>query len=169
MKLAERAVCILWLAANSLFAAEPKQSAPGALPLEDPPGVHNFYLLGTNVYSGSTPEGDAGFKALAELGVKTIISVDGAQPDVIRAKKFGIRYVHLPHGYSGISTNLQHQLAKAASELDGPYYVHCHHGKHRGPTAAAILCMTKDSWDAAQAEQLPASENRSSYLELPVS
>ena len=167
MKLAKTAVCALWLAASFLFAAEPKQSSPGAMPLEDSPGVHNLYLLGTNVYSGSTPEGNAGFKALAELGVKTIISVDGAQPDVARAKKFGIRYVHLPHGYDGISTNLQLQLAKAAVELDGPLYVHCHHGKHRGPTAAAIICLTKDSWDSVQAEQwLKAAGTATNYSKL---
>ena len=167
MKLAKTAVCALWLAASFLFAAERKQSSPGAMPLEDSPGVHNLYLLGTNVYSGSTPEGDAGFKALAELGVKTIISVDGAQPAVARAKKFGIRYVHLPHGYDGIGTNLQLQLAKAAMELDGALYVHCHHGKHRGPTAAAIICMTKESWDSVQAEQwLKAAGTSSNYSGL---
>ena len=152
MKLAKTAVCALWLAASFLFAAELKQSSPGAMPLEDPPGVHNLYLLGTNLYSGSTPEGDAGFQALAELGVKTIISVDGAQPDAARAKNFGIRYVHLPYGYDGISTNLQLQLAKAGETLPGPFYVHCHHGKHRGPTAVAVMCMANGGWTASQAE-----------------
>jgi protein tyrosine phosphatase (PTP) superfamily phosphohydrolase (DUF442 family) len=155
------------MAATTLFGAEQKKSSPGAQPVNDPAGIHNLYVLGTNVYSGSTPEGDAGFAALSELGVKTIISVDGARPEVDRAKKFGMRYVHLPHGYDGISTNLQAQLAKASLELDGPIYVHCHHGKHRGPTAAAILCMTKDSWDAAQAEAwLKAAGTSTNYAGL---
>ena len=28
---------------------------------------------------------------------------------------------------------------KTFRELDGPFYVHCFHGKHRGPAAAAAL------------------------------
>ena len=160
-------LCALGLIVGFQFAAEPKLSAPGAKPMEDRPGVHNLFVLGTNVYSGSTPEGEAGFAALAKLGVKTIISVDGAKPDILSAKKFGIRYVHLPHGYDGISTNLQLQLAKAAEELDGPVYVHCHHGKHRGPTAAAVICMARDSWTAAQAEQwLKAAGTSTNYAGL---
>jgi hypothetical protein len=167
MNLAVTAMCALWLAAFALSAAEPKKCSPGATPIEDPPGVHNLYLLGTNIYSGSTPEGDLGFEALAKLGVNTIISVDGAQPDAAGAKKFGLRYVHLPHGYDGISSNLQLQLAKAATELEGPFYVHCHHGQHRGPTAAAIICMTKDSWDTVQAEQwLKAAGTATNYSGL---
>ena len=167
MKVAATALFVFWLAASSLFAAETKKFSPGAAPLEDPPGVHNLYLLGTNVYSGSTPEGDAGFEALAALGVKTVISVDGAKPEGERAKKFGIRYVHLPHGYDGIAADLQLQLSKVALELDGPFYVHCHHGKHRGPTAAAIICLTKDSWETHQAEQwLKAAGTATNYSGL---
>jgi hypothetical protein len=78
-----------------------------------------------------------------------------------------MRYVHLPHGYDGISTNLQLKLAKAGEELPGPIYVHCHHGKHRGPTAAAIICISKESWEAAQAEQwLKAAGTSSNYAGL---
>jgi hypothetical protein len=31
-------------------------------------------------------------------------------------------------------------------------YVHCHHGKHRGPAAVAVICMADAGWSAAQAE-----------------
>ncbi|MGZ8940188.1 MAG: hypothetical protein ACXW32_13355 [Limisphaerales bacterium] len=152
-----------WIAA----ADQAKKSSPGVKPLPDPPGVHNLFSLGTNLYSGSTPEGDEGFAALKRLGVKTVVSVDGAKPDVELAKKHGMRYVHLPHGYDGISTHLQSQLAKVGAELPGPIYVHCHHGKHRGPAAAAVICMTKDSWDAAQAEQwLKAAGTSTNYTGL---
>ena len=116
------------------------------------PGLHNVFALGTNVYSGSSPEGNEGFAALAKLGVKTIITVDGAKPAVESARRHGIRYVHLPHGYNGINTSLQLLLAKAAESLPGPIYVHCHQGQHRGPTAAAVICMANDGWTAAQAE-----------------
>ncbi len=34
------------------------------------------------------------------------------------------------------------ELAKAVRDLPRPIYVHCHHGKHRSPTAAAVACVT---------------------------
>lgn len=113
--------------------------------------LHNVFALGGNVFSGSSPDGPHAFAVLKKLGVKTIISVDGAQPDIDRARKHGMRYVHLPHGYHGISRELQLQLAKAGEVLPRPIYVHCHRGKHRGPAAAAILCMANHGWTAAEA------------------
>ena len=109
-------------------------------------GVENFFQLGKDIYSGSSPEGDAGFAALKALGIKTIITVDGAKPDVERARKFGIRYVHLPIGYDGVPTNQAVRLVKAVETLPGPIYMHCHHGMHRGPAAAAVVCMATEGW-----------------------
>jgi rhodanese-related sulfurtransferase len=76
------------------------------------------------------------------MGIKTIISVDGAQPDVETATKYGLRYVHLPHGYDGIPDVRVKELAKAVRDLEGPIYIHCHHGKHRSPAAASAACVT---------------------------
>jgi hypothetical protein len=95
--------------------------------------------VGDGLWSGSTPEGDDGFRSLRDFGVQTILSVDGAAPDTERARLFGLRYVHLPLAYGGISREQAVRLAKAAAELPGPVYVHCHHGQHRGPAAAAIM------------------------------
>jgi hypothetical protein len=161
-------VMLAMLSLRVFGADQAKMGSTGFKPLDDPPGVYNLYALGTNVFSGSTPEGDDGFAALAKLGVKTIISVDGAKPDAELAKKHGLRYVHLPHGYDGISTNLRLQLARASEVLPGPVYVHCHHGKHRGPTAAAVLCMVRDvSWTAAIAEEwLKAAGTSTNYTGL---
>jgi protein tyrosine phosphatase (PTP) superfamily phosphohydrolase (DUF442 family) len=93
------------------------------------------------VISGGLPEGDAAFAELKELGVKTVISVDGAKPDVATAEKYGMRYVHLPHSYDGIPANRAKELAKAVRDLPGRVYIHCHHGNHRSPAAAAVACV----------------------------
>jgi hypothetical protein len=63
-----------------------------------------------------------------------------------------MRYVHLPIGYEGISAERALAIAKAFAELPGPVYVHCHHGKHRGPAAAAIGCLAVEGWNHRQAE-----------------
>lgn len=101
----------------------------------------NAYRLHTKVLSGGQPAGDDGFRELRELGVKTVISVDGAQPALELARKHGLRYVHLPHGYDGVSETRARELAKAVRDLPGPIYIHCHHGKHRSPVAATVACV----------------------------
>lgn len=130
-------------------------------------GIHNFFRATTNAFSGSQPEGEAGFASLKKLGVKTIISVDGARPDTELAARHGLRYVHLPVGYDGISTNRVLELAKAAATLPGPIYVHCHHGKHRGPAAVSVMCLATAGWTSAQAvEFMHAAGTGAEYLGL---
>src|SRR5262245_28041450 len=107
-------------------------------------GLHNVFRVSPQIYSGSGPEDAKAFAALAKLGIKTIISVDGARPNVTAAKKAGLRYVHLPIGYGGVPNERVVQLAKALHELPGPFYIHCHHGQHRGPAAAAVAQLCAD-------------------------
>lgn len=101
----------------------------------------NAYRLHADVLSGGLPEDELGFIELKKLGVKTIISVDGANPNVEMARRHGLRYVHLPHGYDGIETDHALRLAKAIRELPKPIYIHCHHGKHRSPAAAIVASV----------------------------
>jgi protein tyrosine phosphatase (PTP) superfamily phosphohydrolase (DUF442 family) len=141
----------LGLVAAGMTAFTGLVSAWAAAP-EELPGIHNFIHASTNVFSGSQPEGDAAFAALAKLGVKTVISVDGAKPEVELAAKHGLRYIHLPIGYDGIPTNRVAEFAKAAATVEGPIFVHCHHGKHRGPAAVGVICLATGSLNVQQAE-----------------
>jgi protein tyrosine phosphatase (PTP) superfamily phosphohydrolase (DUF442 family)/cytochrome c556 len=125
--------------------------AADPVPLELP-GIHNAFRVTERLISGSQPEGDAGFAALAKAGVKTIITVDGAKPDLVAAKKYGLRYIHLPFGYDGIPATRVAELTKAVNEADGLVFVHCHHGKHRGPAAIGVICEASLGWTPAQAE-----------------
>jgi protein tyrosine phosphatase (PTP) superfamily phosphohydrolase (DUF442 family) len=114
-------------------------------------GIHNAFRATDKIYSGSQPEGDAAFAALAKLGVKTLVSVDGSKPDVKAARKHGLRYVHLPIGYDGVPTHRVVELVKLSTTMDGPFFVHCHHGLHRGPAAVALMCEASQGWSADQA------------------
>lgn len=102
----------------------------------------NSVQVHEKVISGGLPEGDAAFRELADRGVKTVISVDGKKPAIATAARHGLRYVHLPHGYDGIPTQRIKELAKAVRDLEGPVYIHCHHGKHRSPAAASVACVS---------------------------
>ena len=105
--------------------------------------VENLLRFRDGIYSGGEPKSDEAFSALAHLGIKTIISVDGAKPKVDIARANGLRYVHIPIGYEGISDSAADSLTRAARECKGPLLVHCHHGRHRAPAAAAIFGMAQ--------------------------
>lgn len=123
---------------NQQHGATTLTEFPRRLPSDHLP---NPVQLHPKVISGGLPEGDDAFRELTRLGIRTIISVDGARPDVDTAGKFGLRYVHLPHGYDGIPGARSLELAKAVRDLPGPIYIHCHHGKHRSPAAATVACV----------------------------
>lgn len=131
---------ILLTVAFVVHAAEPL-APPRPIDL---PGLHNVFQIGERLYSGSGPENDAAFQSLAKLGIKTVLSVDGATPDVERARRHGLVYVHVPIGYDSVPRAAALQIAKAVRDLPGPIFIHCHHGKHRGPAAAAIARLCQD-------------------------
>ena len=117
------------------------------------PGLHNVVAYAPNVIGGGQPEGEEGLVTLKDMGIKTVVSVDGATPDVANAEKLGLRYVHLPISYDTVTPERQRQLAQVLANCDGPIYVHCHHGKHRSAAAlgTALVRTGALSPDAAKA------------------
>ena len=121
---------------------------------QEQPGLHNVVQASGGVYSGSEPEGEAGFGSLEKLGVRTIVSVDSARPNVELAHQHGIHYVHIPIGYDGIPTIAAAAITRAARESNGPLYIHCHHGKHRGPAATAVACLARGDATKSDAKKI---------------
>jgi len=114
------------------------------------PALPNARRLDDTIVSGGVPAGDAAFDALEAMGVRTIISVDGAPPDVARAEARGMRYVHIPITYAQVSPAQTLELARAVRDLPGPVYIHCHHGKHRSPAVSAAAAIALGRLTAAQ-------------------
>ncbi len=126
--------------------------------------LHNVQEVAPGVYSGSAPEGAPAFEALRAMGVRSVLSVDGARPDVELAEACGLRYAHVPIGYDGVGDDETARIARAIRDLDGPVYVHCHHGKHRGPAAAAVGMIALGRIETAQGVALlEASGTSPSY------
>lgn len=165
----------------------PPRSATKA---EQLPGLHNVVTYADDLVCGGVPEGDEGFATLAAMGIKTILSVDGARPDVAAAERHGLRYVHLPISYDTVTPERERQLAQAIANLPQPIYVHCHHGQHRSAAAlgtAAVLAgrMTNEQvlermgvsgtsksyeglWQAVRtARAIPAAELRADPASFP--
>lgn len=106
--------------------------------------LHNVVAFGPGFYSGAQPDNNAAFAELRALGIKTIISVDGAIPDIETARSYGLKYVHLPIGYTGFDARRSLELTRATRDAAaiGPVYIHCHHGKHRSAGAAAAVAVS---------------------------
>lgn len=130
-------------------------------------GLHNVVSYGDGMVCGGVPEGAEGLHTLAAMGIKTIITVDGAAPDVDGARKLGIQYVHLPISYDTVTPERQKQLAQAISSVQGPVYLHCHHGKHRSAAAlgSAMVLAGKLTPEQAQ-ERMGVSGTAKDYTGL---
>ncbi|MGB0741869.1 MAG: hypothetical protein ACPGXX_17500 [Planctomycetaceae bacterium] len=102
-------------------------------------------------FCGSEPATEEAFRSLQQQGIRTIASVDGIPPQTELAAQYGMRYVHIPMGYDGISEEQSGMLTRLADEADGPIYLHCHHGHHRGPAATAVVCMAAGRMTSAEA------------------
>jgi protein tyrosine phosphatase (PTP) superfamily phosphohydrolase (DUF442 family) len=134
------------------FDSIPKNELP-----KDLAGLHNVQWATATVLIGSEPQGEAAFEQLQKLGIKAIVSVDGANPEVQTAKKYGLRYIHIPIGYDEIPREALLALVRVGREIKSPVYVHCHQGRHRGPAAAAVLCLSNASLTPDQAIDLMKS------------
>ena len=137
-------------AGTGAFEIAGEVELPAVAPKELP-GLHNVFRLSENIVSGAEPQGDAAFAELAGMGVKTILSVDGKVPDAEAAAKHGLRYVHVPIQYSSITADEGARIVKTFRDLEGPFYVHCFHGKHRGPAAGALGRLVLDGASREQA------------------
>jgi protein tyrosine phosphatase (PTP) superfamily phosphohydrolase (DUF442 family) len=136
-------------------------------PLPSITGVENLRQVAPGLLSGSQPEGSAAFEELAKRGVKVIISVDGATPDVEAAHQFGLRYVHVPIGYDKIKPQQRADLVAAVKTANGTVFMHCHHGKHRGPAAAAYCGIAVGKLSTEEAlDVLKAAGTRADYTGL---
>jgi protein tyrosine phosphatase (PTP) superfamily phosphohydrolase (DUF442 family) len=131
------------------------------------PGLHNVVTYAPDIVCGGVPEGEEGLHTLAAMGIKTIISVDGATPDVEGAERLGMHYVHLPISYDGVTDKRQHELAQALASLPGPVYMHCHHGKHRSAAALGSAVVLAGKLTPEQAlERMAVSGTAKEYTGL---
>lgn len=115
-------------------------------------GIENLRVVSPRVLSGSQPQSPSDYAYLARRDVKVVVSVDGVPPAAEWGEQHGIRGVHIPLGYDGVPPAACEALTRVMRETPtGRVFVHCHHGKHRGPAAAAIAARAGGWGDAAAA------------------
>ena len=135
-----------------LESADARHAAsPSRLPAPSPSLPENFRKVSNRIFSGASPESAEEFAALRSEQITVVVSVDGAAPEVEMARKAGLWYYHLPIAYSGVSMPVASTIQEILFSSDAAIFIHCHHGKHRGPAVAAIAAMLDGEMDRAGA------------------
>jgi protein tyrosine/serine phosphatase len=116
--------------------------------------IKNFGQMDERFYRGARPK-DEDYKALAALGVKTIIDLtdnsrEYEQPAVEAA---GLRYINIPMvDKSYPDVDQVNQFLKVVNDPEtGKFFLHCAGGRHRTGVMGAVYRFNFDNWNLDQA------------------
>lgn len=115
--------------------------------------IKNFGKMDDRFYRGARPK-DEDYKALAELGIKTVIDLtdnsrEYEQPAVEAA---GLRYINIPMvDKSYPSMDQVNEFLKVIDDPEtGKFFVHCAGGRHRTGVVGAVYRFTRNNWNLEQ-------------------
>ena len=115
--------------------------------------IKNFGQMDDRFYRGARPK-DEDYKALAALGVQTIIDLtdnsrEDEQPAVEAA---GLRYVNIPmvdKSYPSLE-QINEFLKVVDDPATGKFFVHCAGGRHRTGVMGAVYRFNHYNWNLEQ-------------------
>ena len=141
------AIVGLLFALSTVSIAQKKESSLRNIKIE------NFGQMDERFYRGGRPK-EEDFKALAALGIKTIIDLtdnsrEFEQPAVEAA---GLRYVNIPMVDKSLPRIEQiNEFMKLVNDPStGKFFVHCAGGRHRTGVVGAVYRFTHDKWNLDQ-------------------
>jgi protein tyrosine phosphatase (PTP) superfamily phosphohydrolase (DUF442 family) len=118
--------------------------------------IENFGQMDENYFRGAQPKPDD-YKALKELGITTVIDLQGSPTDYEKSavEALGMKYVNIPmSGFRYPKEELIEEYLKLVNNPEtGKVFVHCKAGVHRTGVAGAVYRMTKYGWDYDKAYQ----------------
>ncbi len=119
------------------------------------PSISNFDIVSEGLWRGAAPSNQA-MQKLAESGVKTIVDLRlaglGAEEEASRAKKLGIKYIHIPLGFMGPSLSKVAQFLNIVNDpANQPVFVHCRYGADRTGALVGVFRVIHDHWSCNQA------------------
>jgi protein tyrosine phosphatase (PTP) superfamily phosphohydrolase (DUF442 family) len=160
-------LCLLLLAACSCGPATPDRAANvAAVPID------NFAEVAAGVYRGAQPDA-AGFKALRDMGVKTIVNLRSAHDDRGAATPLGLDVVTIPMPtLPDIDPPTAKEIRAFFDVINDaarrPVFIHCAQGKDRTGTMCALYRMEVDGWtaDRAVAEMRSFGYHENLYADL---
>ena len=147
-------VLAVWAFTLSAAREEPTPEKRNTLVATEADSPEVFLAIRPWLASGAEPSPE-NFQWLAQKGYRWVLSVDSIAPDLDAAAQAGLRYLHLPISYQDVPLQAIATLQALLEEIgDEPLFVHCHHGKHRGPTMAALLLLLREPEQSEEAVQI---------------
>lgn len=138
------------IAILALSAVSFAQSAQASFPNVK---IKNFGQMDERFYRGAQPK-ENDYRALAELGVKTVIDLRDDAKDYERpaVEALGMRYVNIPMSDKHYPREEQIEafLKLAGDPETGAFYVHCAGGRHRTGVMGAVYRFKKYGWNYEQ-------------------
>jgi len=112
--------------------------------------IKNFGQMDNHFYRGAQPaEGD--YRALAELGVRTIIDLrDDPLPYARKAAEAAhMRYINIPMSDKDYpkDESIEKFLSLSKDEGNWPFFLHCAGGRHRTGVMGAVYRFNYDKWN----------------------
>jgi len=146
-------------------------SPPVTLPDGSAVPITNFGKVDAGLFRGAQPD-EAGFRALRELGVKTVVSFRRFHDDDHEDAPPGIEVVLIPlkalvDSDPPTDDELRAFFDVVLDPAKRPVYVHCAHGKDRTGTMCAVYRMEVDGWTPERAfEEMQAFGFHDMYTDL---
>jgi protein tyrosine/serine phosphatase len=119
--------------------------------------IENFAEVAEGVYRGAQPD-SAGFRALADMGVKTVINLRANHDDRQEASRYDIEVVPIPMS-AGLSLDpptdedVRKFFDVVLDPKRRPVFFHCAEGKDRTGTMCALYRMEVDGWTPERAHE----------------
>src|SRR5687768_5789859 len=113
--------------------------------------IKNFGQMDDRFFRGAQPKTEADYKALAALGIKTIIDLtdDPKEYEKPLVESLGMKYVHIPMIAKKYPTPAATEafLKTVNDPSTGKFYLHCAGGRHRTGALRAVYRYESYNWD----------------------
>ena len=113
--------------------------------------IKNFGQMDDRFFRGAQPKDEADYKALAQLGIKTVIDLtdDPKEYEKPLVESLGMKYVHIPMIAKKYPTpEATEAFLKTVNDPNtGKFYLHCAGGRHRTGAMGAVYRYEFYNWD----------------------
>ena len=122
-----------------------------ATPLNDLPGLENFYKVSDQLYRGAQPEGE-GFAELKKLGINTVVNLRTFHSDRDDCEEAELNYVHITvQAWEKEDEEVADFLRVVVDPKNQPVFVHCLHGSDRTGVMSAVYRIAIQGWSKEEA------------------
>ena len=135
-------IAVLLVAAAVLHAAESVRID----------GVENSYRISRDLYRSAQPE-PAGFTALEQLGVRSVLNLREFHKDTRKARNTKLLLMAYPVAAGEVTAADVENCLKLIDHAPKPVLVHCWHGSDRTGIVVAAYRIVFQKWSVEDAEK----------------